>query len=152
VPSLALADQSGHTLKLRGFLGEPVVLFFFPKAGSASCTKELEAFNAALDSFAKLDVTVIGVSPDPSEQLEEFTREHRIEFPLLSDPPRRHGPPPTLNKFGVWGEKHLYGRKYFGVLRTTYLIDAHQRVVRRWDNVKVPGHVEQVLRAVREMI
>ena len=145
-PAFRLVDQAGEPRALKDYLGSPVVLYFYPKDDTPGCTKEACAFNDLLPSFASRGVAVLGVSPDSAESHEKFAVKYNLNITLLADPGAG-----VSAKFGVWQEKSMYGRKYMGVVRTTYLIDAAGKVARRWDKVKVPGHAEAVLAAIAEI-
>jgi peroxiredoxin Q/BCP len=153
-PAFRLPDQNGDEHALKDYAGRPVVLFFYPKDDTPGCTKEACAFRDMLPDFHGVDAVVIGVSPDGVASHAKFAGKHDLPFVLLADVPRgasggEKGTPAVCDEYGVWQEKSMYGRKYMGVVRTTYLIDAAGRVARRWDKVKVPGHAEAVLEAVR---
>jgi thioredoxin-dependent peroxiredoxin len=153
-PAFTLIDQDGEKVTLKGLLAEgrgPLVVYFYPKADTSSCTKQACQFNEALPRLGKLGVRVVGVSPDGPGALKKFAKKYGLKFPLLGDEPGEDGVPAALEKFGVWGEKSMYGKKYMGVIRTTYLLDKAGKVLRRWDSVKVPGHEGEVLEAVKEL-
>jgi thioredoxin-dependent peroxiredoxin len=151
-PAFSLVDQSGQKRSLKEFLGKPLVLYFYPKADTSGCTTQACAFNDELPTFKKLGgVQVVGVSPDPTPAIAKFAKKHKLDFTLLGDEPGDDGTPATIDKFGVWAEKSMYGKKYMGVIRTTYLIDAAGKVAKRFDSVKVPGHAEEVLEALKEL-
>ena len=157
-PAFNLADQHGDKHRLRAFEGGPVVLYFYPKDDTSGCTKEACQFRDLLPRFKKLNATVFGVSPDSSESHAKFAAKYDLDFTLLADVPvlpkgvtEGKGTPKVCHAYGVWQEKSMYGRKYMGVVRTTYLIDAKGKVAQRWDKVKVPGHAEAVLEAVKAL-
>lgn len=141
--SLPLAGGGRFVL---GEAGRGAVLFFYPKADTSGCTKEALAFSAAAADFHAVDIEVIGISPDPLKAVEAFKAKHDLGVALGSDTERA-----AIEMYGVWAEKSMYGRAYMGVDRSTFLIDATGRVVKIWRGVKVPGHVEQVLTAAREL-
>ena len=144
-PAFSLADQNGETHKLSAYAGRPVILYFYPKDDTPGCTQETCEFQAALPGLKKSKAVVLGVSILDEKSKAKFAAKHGLSFPLLADPDHA-----VAEKYGVWQEKSRYGRKYMGIARTTYLIDGSGRVARRWDNVKVNGHVDEVMRAVRE--
>jgi len=146
-----LQDQEGRTHALKDYAGAPLVLYFYPKDDTSGCTKEACAFRDALSDFQRLGCAVLGVSPQDVPSKRTFADKHELNFPILADPPGEDGTPKVCDAYGVWREKSMYGRVYMGAARTTYLIDADGRVARRWDNVKVPGHVEAVREAVEEL-
>jgi len=157
-PAFTLPDADGVKVSLKDFKGGPVVLFFYPKDDTSGCTKEACAFRDLLPDFTRIGATVLGLGPDDGASHRKFRDKHDLPFTLLSDVPApvKGDPdaapvPATIAKYGCWQEKSMYGRKYFGVVRTTYLVDAAGKVARRWDKVKVPGHAEAVLEAVREL-
>ncbi|MCA9285520.1 MAG: thioredoxin-dependent thiol peroxidase [Phycisphaerales bacterium] len=150
-PAFALHDGTGKERRLKDFLGRPVVLYFYPKDDTSGCTAEACQFRDAQPKFGKTTAVVLGVSPDDVESHRKFAAKHDLNFTLLADPPSSKGVPKVCDLYGVWQEKSMYGRKYMGVVRTTYLIDEAGKVARRWDKVKVPGHAEEVLEAVKEI-
>jgi peroxiredoxin Q/BCP len=145
-PSFALKDQEGRTHKLSDYAGQPLVLYFYPKDDTPGCTAEACAFRDNLPRFKKSKAAVLGVSILNEKSKAKFAAKYDVNFPLLADPDHE-----VAEKYGVWQEKSRYGRKYMGIARTTYLIDAAGKVARRWDNVKVDGHAEAVLAAVKEL-
>ena len=126
--------------------GAPVVLFFYPRDDTSGCTKENEAFTALEGEFAKLSVRVFGISKDSLASHEKFMAKKSLTVPLLSD---ENGT--ASEDFGVWKEKNMYGKKYMGIERSTFLIDADGRIAREWRKVKVPGHAEEVLEAAKAL-
>lgn len=150
-PAFSLADQEGAMHTLKGFLGQPLVLYFYPKDDTSGCTKEACAFNELLPMFKRIRAAVLGVSPDSSESHAKFASKYDLDLTLLADVKDDSGTPRMCAKYGVWREKSMYGRTYMGIVRTTYLIDARGKVARRWDKVKVKGHAEDVLAAVKEL-
>ncbi len=142
-PSFTLPGAGGETLSLAALAGKKVVLYFYPKDDTSGCTKEAIEFNALRDKFAKAGAVIVGMSPDSPKSHDKFRAKYELGFPLAADETKA-----TLSAYGVWVEKSMYGRKYMGVERSTFLIDAEGRVARIWRKVKVPGHVEEVLAAV----
>jgi len=122
-----------------------VVLFFYPKDNTTGCTQEACDFRDAFPRFGKIDAVVLGVSPDSLESHRKFKKKFELPYLLLSDTDHR-----LANAFGVWKKKSMYGRKYMGIERTTVIIDRNGRIARIFSKVKIPGHVEEVERAVRE--
>ena len=143
-PAFALKDQSGTTHKLSQYVGRPVVLYFYPKDDTPGCTTESCDFQTRLPKFGKAgDAVVLGVSILDEKSKAKFANKHGLTLPLLADAEHE-----VADKYGVWQEKMRYGRKYFGIVRTTYLIGADGKVVKRWDKVSVDGHADEVLGAV----
>lgn len=143
-PAFTLNDQHGTTHKLSQYAGQPVVLYFYPKDDTPGCTTESCDFQARLPKFAKAGKSVVlGVSILDEKSKAKFANKHGLTFPLLADADHS-----VSEKYGVWQEKMRYGRKYFGIVRTTYLIDGEGKVAKRWDKVSVDGHADEVLAAV----
>jgi len=145
-PAFALKDQSGTTRSLGDYAGKPVVLYFYPKDDTPGCTAESCAFQDNLPKFKPSKAAVLGASILDEKSKAKFATKYNLTFPLLADADHA-----VAEKYGVWQEKSRYGRKYMGIVRTTYLIGPDGKVARRWDNVKVDGHAEEVLAAVKEM-
>jgi len=146
VPDFTTLDDSGHPVSLSDFKGKSVVLYFYPKDDTSGCTKEACDFRDAFPRFGKTDAEVIGVSPDSVESHRKFKEKYELPFKLLADEGHK-----LADKFGVWKEKSMYGRKFMGIERTTVLIDPNGRVARIFPKVRVPGHVEEVETALREL-
>ena len=142
-PAFTLKDQHGKTHRLADYAGRPLVLYFYPKDDTPGCTKEAIGFSESYPEFQKLGVEVIGVSKDSVQSHEKFRQKYGLCFPLASDASG------MIEAFGSWVEKSMYGKSYMGVDRSTFLIDADGRLVRIWRSVKVPGHVDEVLKAVK---
>jgi peroxiredoxin Q/BCP len=145
-PAFSLEDQSGKTVKLSDFKGKTVVLYFYPKDDTPGCTREACAFRDEHSALKKAGAVVLGVSPDSGPSHAKFAGKYKLPFPLLADTDHA-----ISEKYGAWGEKSLYGRKFMGITRSTFLIDASGKVARVWPKVKVDGHVDQVLEAIREV-
>jgi len=145
-PAFKMAASGGREVSLAALRGKPFVLYFYPKADTPGCTKEACGFQEALDGLGGGDITVIGVSRDPMKAIEKFAEKYQLAFPLASDESGK-----VSDAYGTWVEKSMYGRKYLGMERATFLIDGTGRVARVWRNVKVPGHAAQVMAAVREL-
>ena len=145
-PAFSLPDQAGTTHALADYEGQPVVLYFYPKDDTPGCTTESCAFQDNLPKFKKSKAAVLGMSVLDSASKAKFADKHGLKFPLLAD--EDHA---VIEKYGVWQEKSMYGKKYMGVARTTSLIGPDGKVVKRWDGVKVDGHAEEVLAAVQEL-
>ncbi len=145
-PVFSLPDQAGKLHSLADYAGQPVVIYFYPKDDTPGCTKESCAFQDNLPKFKKSKAVVLGMSMLDAKSKAKFAKKYDLTFPLLADEDKS-----VMEKYGVWQEKSMYGRKYMGVARTTYLIGADGKVVKRWDGVKVDGHAEDVLAAVQAL-
>jgi peroxiredoxin Q/BCP len=145
-PQFELPRDGGGTLKLADFAGKPVVVYFYPQDDTETCTAEAIDFSAHKAEFAKLGATVIGVSPDSVKKHDKFKKKYTLTLDLAADEEMK-----TLNAYGVWGEKTMFGRKYMGVVRTTFLIGRDGRVARIWRKVRVAGHASEVLEATRAL-
>lgn len=145
-PAFALPRDGGAKVSLKEFKGRNLVLYFYPKADTSGCTKEAIAFSRLRTDFARAGTDILGVSADPVPALDKFKTKHKLTIALASDETKA-----MLEAFGAWGEKSLYGRKYYGVIRKTFLIDAQGRIVHIWPKVRVAGHAEEVLAAARAL-
>jgi peroxiredoxin Q/BCP len=142
VPAFALPATGGRTWKLADAAGKPLVVYFYPKDATSGCTQEGEAFRDLYPKFRQAGVQIVGVSPDSVASHEKFKAKYAFPFELLSDEDRA-----ACQLFDVWKEKSLYGRKYMGVERCTFLLDAMGVLRREWRKVKVRGHADEVLAA-----
>lgn len=145
-PAFKLPDDAGNTVQLKDFKGEMLVLFFYPKDDTSGCTKEAIAFTELKDQFNAAGAQILGMSPDSVERHVKFKNKHDLTVALAADEEKA-----VLEKYGVWVEKSMYGRKYMGVERTTLLIDTDGKIANIWRKVKVPGHAEAVLEVVKEL-
>ena len=145
-PAFTLKDQSGKTHKLSEYAGRPVILYFYPKDDTPGCTQETCEFQTALPRLKTAKAVVLGVSILDEKSKAKFAKKHGITFPLLADADHE-----VAEKYGVWQEKARYGRKYMGIVRTTYLIDPAGKVARRWDKVKVEDHAAEVAAAAADL-
>ena len=143
-PAFKIATDDGETISSSGLKGSRYVVYFYPKDDTSGCTKEAIAFSEALPKFKKAGVTVIGVSKDSLESHTKFRKKHTLKVALGSDTELK-----MANAWGVWVEKSLYGRKYMGLERATFLVNDKGVIEKAWHKVKVPGHVEAVLEAVK---
>ena len=143
-PALTVTATDGTSVNLAS-PGQPVVLYFYPKDDTSGCTREAQDFTALAGQFAKAGVKVIGVSRDPMKSHEKFIGKYDLAVPLASDVDGR-----ISDAFGKWVQKSMYGRKYMGMERATYLIGPDGRVLKAWRKVKVPGHAQEVLNAAGE--
>ncbi len=145
-PEFSLPDKDDNLIRLSDFQGKWVVLYFYPKDNTSGCTTEAIQFSKELDSFAQLNAVVIGISPDSCASHKKFADKQNLTVMLLSDTEKK-----VLEQYGVWQLKKMYGREYYGVVRTTYLINPEGKIVNIWEKVKVAGHVETVLAKIREL-
>jgi peroxiredoxin Q/BCP len=145
-PAFKLATDSGGTVTSAGLKGHPYVLYFYPKDDTTGCTKEAIDFSSAKRKFDALGVPVIGVSKDSTQSHDKFKTKHKLKITLGSDPETE-----LAHAYGVWVQKSLYGRKYMGMDRATFLVDAKGVIREIWRKVKVPGHVEAVLAAAKAL-
>ena len=145
-PDFTLPRDGGDSISLSGLRPGPVVLFFYPRDDTSGCTKEAVAFSGMKSTFDAAGATVIGISKDSVASHEKFRDKHDLTVPLLSDAEDK-----ICEAYGVWTEKSMYGKKFFGIERSTFLIDGEGRIARVWRKVKVPGHAEEVLEAVRAL-
>jgi len=145
-PAFTLPRDGGGKVSLKDFKGSNLVLYFYPKADTPGCTKEAIAFSRLRADFSKAGTAILGVSADPVVAQDRFKSKHKIAVALASDEAKT-----MLAAYGAWGEKSMYGRKFMGVIRKTFLIDASGRIVRIWPKVRVPGHAEKVLEAARSL-
>ena len=145
-PSFKITTDGGETVSSSKLKGAPYVVYFYPKDDTSGCTKEAIAFSQDLKTFDKLGVVVLGISKDSLESHAKFRKKHKLKIALGSDPETK-----MAKDWGVWGEKTLYGRKYMGMERATFLVDAKGVIKQAWHKVKVPGHVEAVLQAAQAL-
>lgn len=145
-PAFTLNNQDGDRVALKDHHGQWVVLYFYPKDDTSGCTKQACQFRDGLPKFKKSDAVILGVSPDDEAKHRKFIAKYDLNFDLLADPEKK-----VLEKYGVWQQKSMYGRKYMGVVRTTYLIDPNGKVAHRWDKVKVADHGDAVLGKIKEL-
>jgi peroxiredoxin Q/BCP len=145
-PDFTLPTDGGDKVELSQFKGRKVVLYFYPKDDTSGCTLEAVTFTALAPEFEAAGAVVIGVSPDSVKSHDKFKAKHELGVILAADEDRK-----AIEAYGVWGEKSMYGRKYMGVLRTTFLIGPDRRIAEVWENVKVKGHAEAVLAAVKAL-
>ncbi|WP_088342915.1 MULTISPECIES: peroxiredoxin [Rhodomicrobium] len=145
-PDFELPQAGGESVKLSGFKGRPVVIFFYPKDDTSGCTKEALDFTERLDAFGEAGAQVIGISPDSVKSHGKFRDKHGLTVTLLADEEKT-----AIQAYGVWAEKKMYGRAYMGVDRSTFLIGNDGTIARIWRGVKVPGHVDEVLAAVKAL-
>jgi peroxiredoxin Q/BCP len=142
-PNFKLKDKDGKEISLSDFKGKNVVLYFYPKDNTSGCTAEACNFRDEFPKFSNLNAVIIGISPDSSESHKKFADKYELPFILLSDPEKK-----VLEAYGVWKEKSMYGRKYMGVERTTFVIDADGKIKKIFNKVKVQGHNKEVMEAL----
>jgi thioredoxin-dependent peroxiredoxin len=145
-PGFDLPTDGGGRVRLEDVTGKPVVLYFYPKDDTSGCTKEAQGFAAAYPEFRAAGAEVIGVSKDDVASHDRFKAKYGLPFPLASDEDGK-----VVEAYGVWVEKSMYGRRYMGIDRSTFLIDCDGTIRKAWRQVKVPGHVEEVLAAAQAL-
>ncbi len=145
-PAFDLPGSGGARHSLEAHAGKTLVLYFYPKADTSGCTKEAVAFTELAGEFEKAGAVVVGVSKDPVKKLDKFAEKHGLKVGLASDEESD-----LCERLGVWVEKSMYGKKYMGIERSTFLIDGEGRLRQEWRKVKVPGHAEAVLEAVKAL-
>jgi peroxiredoxin Q/BCP len=145
-PDFSLPGDGASKVRMQDFRGRNVVLYFYPKDDTSGCTQEAKEFSALKGEFAAAGTEVLGMSADSAQSHDKFKAKYELAIRLASDEDHR-----VLEAYGVWGEKSMYGRKYFGVERTTFLIDRKGTIARIWRKVKVPGHAAEVLEAARNL-
>ena len=141
-PDFEMPATNGRTVSLAAMAGKPFVLYFYPKADTPGCTKEACAFQEALPQLGKICIDVVGVSPDKIAPIEKFAAKFALTFPLASDETKA-----VAERYGTWVEKSMYGRKYMGIERSTFLVDKTGKIAKIWRKVSVAGHAEAVLAA-----
>jgi peroxiredoxin Q/BCP len=146
VPAVTLVDADGVEFTLDAYLGKPLVVYFYPKADTPGCTNQAKDFTALADDFAEAGVPVVGISKDKPAKLKKFADKYGLRVILASDEPGT-----VCEAFGTWVEKSLYGRKYMGIERATFLIGPDGEILRVWPKVKVKGHAQEVLEAVKAL-
>lgn len=144
-PDFNLENQDGKKTSLKDFTGKKVVLYFYPKDDTSGCTKEACSFSENLPKFSKVDAIIIGISPDSVKSHKKFAEKYKLKFDLLADEDKK-----VVEKYGVWKEKSMYGRKYMGVERTTFIIDEKGKIKTIFNKVKVDGHEKEVLEALKD--
>ena len=145
-PDFELPTDGGGPLKLSKLKGKPVVVYFYPKDDTPGCTVEAKDFSCLIDDFKKAGAEVVGISPDPVASKAKFRKKHDLAVRLAADETKS-----VVEAYGVWVEKSMYGKKYLGVERATFLVDKAGMLARIWRKVKVPGHADEVLAAVKAL-
>ncbi len=144
-PDFTLLDQDGKKVSLKDFKGKKIVLYFYPKDNTSGCTKEACNFRDDFPKFKKTDAVIIGISPDSVSSHKKFVEKYNLPFTLLADEEKN-----VVEKFGVWKEKSMYGKKYMGVERTTFIIDEEGKIKKIFNKVKVDGHNAEVMEALKD--
>jgi peroxiredoxin Q/BCP len=145
-PAFMLPRDGGGTVSLADFAGKKLVLYFYPRADTSGCTKEAIDFSGLKGAFGKAGAEILGVSADPVPAQDKFKAKHRLSIALASDEKHR-----VIEAYGVWQEKSMYGRKFMGIVRATFLIGPDQRIARVWPKVSVTGHADEVLAAAKAL-
>jgi thioredoxin-dependent peroxiredoxin len=145
-PDFELPATGGRKVSAKALKGKPYLLYFYPKADTPGCTKEACAFQEALPQLGKIGIEVIGVSPDKMKPIEKFAEKYKLTFPLASDEEKT-----VAEAYGTWVEKSMYGKKYMGMERSSFLIDAKGKVAKVWRKVSVPGHAAEVMAAAKAL-
>jgi len=145
-PDFTMPASFGRTVSLASLRGKPFLLYFYPKADTPGCTKEACAFQEALPQLGRIGLEVIGVSKDKIKPIEKFAEKYGLKFPLASDAETQ-----VAETYGVWVEKSMYGRKYMGMERASFLVDQHGTIAQVWPKVKVEGHAAEVMDAAKAL-
>jgi peroxiredoxin Q/BCP len=145
-PAFMLPRDGGGTVSLADFAGKKLVLYFYPRADTSGCTKEAIDFSGLKGAFGKAGTEILGVSADPVPAQDKFKAKHRLSIALASDEKHR-----VIEAYGMWQEKSMYGRKFMGIVRATFLIGPDQRIARVWPKVSVTGHADEVLAAAKAL-
>ena len=145
-PAIKLKNQDGKLVSLNDFEDQNIVLYFYPKDNTSGCTAEACNFRDELPKFGKLDAVILGVSPDSVESHKKFSEKYNLPFDLLSDEKKE-----VVQKYDVWKEKNMYGRKYMGVVRSTFIIDKNKKIRKIFSKVKVADHNKEVMEALKEL-
>ncbi len=146
VPDFSMPTGGGGSVQASDYQGKNLVIFFYPKDDTPGCTKESIAFNQSKAAFQACNTEILGISIDPPKSHDKFAAKHDLDLTLGSDEQKA-----VVAAFGVWVEKNMYGRKYMGTERATFLIDSEGKIAQIWRKVKVPGHVDQVLEAAKAL-
>lgn len=143
IPNFTLTSDKGEEVNIKQFIGKNIVIYFYPKDDTPGCTLEAKDFSCSLDKFDKLNTIIIGISKDSVTKHQKFKAKYDLKHILLTDEDGK-----ICELFGCWVEKSMYGKKYMGIARTTFLIDTTGKIVKIWTDVKVNGHVEEVLNSI----
>lgn len=145
-PDFALPTDDGNAVTLSNYKGRPVVIYFYPKDDTSGCTAQSKDFSRLIDDFRSAGADVVGISPDTVASKQKFRKKHDLTVRLAADTEKT-----VAQAYGVWVEKSMYGKTYMGVERSTFLIDKAGRIAKAWRKVKVPGHADEVLAAVKAL-
>ncbi|MBN8649615.1 MAG: thioredoxin-dependent thiol peroxidase [Caulobacterales bacterium] len=145
-PNFKLPKDNGGEISLDELQGKNVVVYFYPKDDTSGCTNQAQQFSAAIDDFSNANAKIIGISKDSIKSHDKFKLKYDLKIDLLSDETLE-----VANAFGVWVEKSMYGRKYMGMDRATFIIDKNGKIAKIWRKVKIPGHIDEVLKAVKTL-
>ena len=145
-PSFKLKNQDAKVITLADLKGKPIVLYFYPKDDTSGCTKEACNFRDEFPKFGKMKAEIIGISADSVESHKKFAEKYKLPFNLLSDEKKE-----VVEKYGVWQEKSMYGKKYMGIVRTTFIIDGQGKIRKIFEKVKVDEHNQEVMEALKEL-
>ena len=140
-PKFMLKDQNGAVVRLSDFLGRKVILYFYVRDDTPGCTRQACEFRDDMDSLRRRNIIVLGISPDSVDSHKRFVEKHNLKFPLLADEDAK-----LAKKYGVWAKKNMYGRTFYGIIRSTFVIDEEGRIMREYRRVKVEGHLGRVLK------
>jgi peroxiredoxin Q/BCP len=144
-PDFSLYNQDEKKISLKDYLGKNVILYFYPKDDTSGCTKEACSFRDNIPKFSKADAVILGISPDSVKSHKKFSEKYKLPFNLLADEEKK-----VIEKYGVWKEKSMYGKKYMGVERTTFIIDEKRKIKKIFNKVKVDGHETEVLEVLKD--
>ena len=144
-PKFSLSKQKEKKISLKDYFGKKVILYFYPKDDTSGCTKEACSFRDNIPKFSKTDGVILGISPDSVKSHKKFSEKYKLPFSLLADEEKK-----VIELYGVWKEKSMYGRKYMGVERTTFIIDGKGKIKKIFNKVKVDGHENEVLGALKD--
>jgi len=144
VPDFTLSSDQNELINIGNFKGKNIVIYFYPKDDTPGCTVEAKDFSCSLDKFTDLNTVIIGISRDSVIKHDKFKAKYELKHILLSDVDGE-----VCEKFNCWVEKSMYGRKYMGFARKTFLVDTHGKIIKIWPNVKIPGHVEEVIDSIK---
>lgn len=145
-PDFTLPCDGGGSVSLSDYAGRPVIVYFYPKDDTPGCTKQACGFSESIEQFNQSDCAVIGISKDSVAKHDKFKAKYNLSFPLASD---EHND--VCEQYGVWTEKSMYGKKYWGIERTTFLLDSNHKIAEIWTKVKVDGHIDEVIAATQQL-